>query len=82
MLMNRNAMSQNAWTCLIVAFIAPSGSEKESDLKSHYEQKLSELQKNLQRQREETIRVQLELSAQKEKVIESSFRIPLFVLIL
>uniref|UniRef100_A0A3P9LAR3 Centrosomal protein 55 n=1 Tax=Oryzias latipes TaxID=8090 RepID=A0A3P9LAR3_ORYLA len=47
------------------------GSEKESDLKSSYEQKLSELQKNLQRQREETIRVQLELSAQEEKTLKA-----------
>ncbi|RVE59489.1 hypothetical protein OJAV_G00189040 [Oryzias javanicus] len=47
------------------------GSEKESDLKSHHEQKLSELQKSLQRQKEETIRVQLELSAHKEKALKA-----------
>ncbi|XP_024141560.2 centrosomal protein of 55 kDa isoform X1 [Oryzias melastigma] len=47
------------------------GSDKENDLKSHYEQKLSELQKSLQRQKEETIRVQLELSAHKEKALKA-----------
>ncbi|XP_061564544.1 centrosomal protein of 55 kDa [Cololabis saira] len=47
------------------------GPEKESDLKSRYEQLLSGVQKNLESQKEQTDRVQLELSVKKQETLKA-----------
>lgn len=52
----------------VSARTSSSGPEKESELKSRYEQLLSGMQKNLESQKEQTARAQLDLSVQKEQV--------------
>ncbi|KAM6896991.1 centrosomal protein of 55 kDa [Xenentodon cancila] len=48
-----------------------AGPERESELKSHYEQLLSGVQKSLESQKEQTDRVQLELSVKKQETLKA-----------
>ncbi|XP_029953854.1 centrosomal protein of 55 kDa isoform X2 [Salarias fasciatus] len=55
-------------TCTAADSVGP---EKESQLKSHFDQKLSELQRDLERHREEAARSRQELSVQREQTLRA-----------